>query len=126
VQSYLVSHQWVRELKRRGFKVAVGVYFRVSGSEEVWAGRYNEEKKRMTAAQASAHLSSEGTLGYEVIVPRSVTASEIQAVRALPQTLGWRYSPEAHTRGMFCGCSYCQRGQIKSRQIQRRYEAGAL
>jgi hypothetical protein len=126
VQDFVVSHQWVRELKRRGFKVAVGVYFRVPDAQEVWAGRYNEDKKPMSAAQATARLANERSLGYEVIIPRSVAPSEIQSVRALPQTVGWRYFPGAHGRGIFCGCKYCQRGQAKSRAIQQRYEQGAL
>lgn len=25
--NFLISHQWVREIKRRGFRSAVGVYF---------------------------------------------------------------------------------------------------
>src|ERR1051326_4315373 len=65
--NFLVSHQWVRELKRRGFRVAVGVYFRVPADELVWAGKYNEAKVRMSAAKAAAQLWREETLGFEVI-----------------------------------------------------------
>ena len=123
--NFLVSHQWVRELKKRGFKVAVGIYFRISDHEPVWAGKYNEEKVQVSAAEAAAFLSREQVLGYEAIIPRSVSPSEIEAVRALPQTLGWRHFPGAHERGIFCGCKYCQRGEIRSRRIQQRYEANA-
>jgi hypothetical protein len=126
VQNFLVSHQWVRELKKRGFKVAVGVYFRVPDAEPVWAGLYNEAKQPVSAAQAFAQLSQEGALGFEVIIPRSIAPREIQAIRSLPQTLGWRHFPGAHERGIFCGCKYCQRGEIKSRRIQQRYEENAL
>jgi hypothetical protein len=122
VPNFLIAHQWVRELKRRGFKVAVGVYFRVPDTEPVWAGRYNEAKQAVTAAQAFAWLAREQTLGFEALIPRSIAAAEIQSVKALPQTLGWRYFPGAHESGIFCGCPYCQRGQIKSRRIQLRYE----
>jgi hypothetical protein len=124
--NFLVSHQWVRELKRRGFKVAVGVYFRVSGEEQVWAGKYNEAKVQMSAAHATAQLRHEQTLGFEVILPRSVQASDIETIKALPQKLGWRYFPGAHERGIFCGCEYCQRGSIKSRRIRLAYEQRAL
>lgn len=48
VRDFLVSHQWLRELKRRGFKVAVGVYFRISDPQEVWAGKFNEERRACT------------------------------------------------------------------------------
>ena len=119
--NFLVSHQWVRELKKRGFKVAVGVYFRVPDAQQVWAGRYNQDKKLLTAAEATAYLAREQSLGYEVNIPRSILASEIQAIRSLPQTLGWRHFPESHTMDIFCGCKYCQRGEIKSRRIQERY-----
>jgi hypothetical protein len=69
VPDFVVTHQWVRELKKRGFRLAVGVYFRVPDDEPVWAGRFNEPKQPLTAAQASAWLSRERTLGYEVIIP---------------------------------------------------------
>lgn len=124
--NFVVSHQWVRELKRRGFRVAVGVYFRVPDDQEVWAGLYNQEKRRISAAQAAAQLSRDALLGFEVIVPRSIAPAEIRAIRSLPQTLGWRYFPGAHERGIFCGCKYCQRGNIKSRRIQERDEQNAL
>jgi hypothetical protein len=123
VPDFVVTHQWVRELKKRGFRVAVGVYFRVPDHEPVWAGRYNEQKQPLTAAQACAWLSRERTLGYEVIIPRSIAPSEIRAIRALPQVVGWRHFPDAHRQGIFCGCKFCMRGEIKSRRIRERYEA---
>ena len=123
--NFVVSHQWVRELKKRGFKVAAGVYFRIPDQEQVWAGVYNQEKLQVTAAEAAGFLAKEQVLGYEVIIPRSILASEIQAVRALPQTLGWRHFPDAHRKGIFCGCKFCMRGEIKSRRIQERYEQNA-
>lgn len=126
VPNYLLSHQWVRELKKRGFRVAVGVYFRIGDEESVFAGLYNEEKQLTTAAQAAAWLKDKEVLGFEVIIPRSISASEIRSIRSLPQGLGWRHFPGAHVRGIFCGCDYCQRGEIKSRRIRERYEAGAL
>lgn len=79
----------------------------------------------MTAAEAAAKLRSDQTLGYEVLIPRSILPTEIRAVRTLPQTLGWRHFPDAHRNGIFCGCSYCQRGEIKSRRIQERYASSA-
>jgi hypothetical protein len=121
VPNFLVTHQWVRELKRRGFNVAVGIYFSIPDDQPVWAGVYNQEKQQMLAAEAAATLHRDGALGYEVIIPRAITGSEITAVRALPQKLGWRYFPGAHERGVFCGCEYCQRGAIKSRKIRQAY-----
>lgn len=103
----------------------MGVYFRVPDAQLVWAGQYNQDKLPLTAAEATAFLAREEPLGYEVIIPRSVLASEIQGIRAIPQTLGWRHFPESHVKGIFCGCKYCQRGEIKSRRIQQRYAENA-
>jgi hypothetical protein len=125
ISNFVVSHQWVRELKKRGFKVAVGIYFRIPDEQPVWAGVYNQEKRQLSAAEAAGFLAREQILGYEVVIPRSILASEIQAIRALPQTLGWRHFPDAHRKGIFCGCKYCMRGEIKSRRIQERYEQNA-
>ena len=126
VQSFLLSHQWVRELKRRGHRTAVGVYFKLPTTERVWAGLYNKPKQEMTAGEAAAALRGMQKFGFEVIIPRSITAASITSVRMLPQKLGWRYYPDAHVRGIFCGCEYCMRGEIRSRKIRERYEKGEL
>src|ERR687898_1841758 len=65
VPNFLLSHQWVRELKRRGHKTAVGVYFKVSAQEAVWAGLYNQPKQQMTAAQATSALRGMQDFGFE-------------------------------------------------------------
>ena len=126
VPSFLLSHQWVRELKRRGHTTAVGVYFTVPSKESVWAGLYNQPKQRMSAAEAASLLRGMQEFGFEVIIPRSIAPRDIKSVRALPQKLGWRFYPDAHRRGIFCGCEYCMRGEIRSRKIRERYEAGEL
>lgn len=120
VPNFLVSHQWVRELKRREFRSAVGVYFRVPDDTEVWAGLFNTDKERLTAAQAAAHLHDTGTLGYEVILPRSIQPREITAVRPVP-AVGWRYFPAAKGRAP-CFCPYCQRGQRGARRAREQYD----
>lgn len=122
IDNFLLSHQWLRELKRRGFRVAVGVYFRVPDQEQVWAGRYNQPKTLLTAAEAAAWLRRDQLLGFEVIIPRAIAAADITAIRALPQTLGWRYYPGAHGVPV-CGCPYCQRGNYNSRRLRERYES---
>lgn len=122
IENFVVSHQWLRELKRNGFTTAVGVYFKISDTEQVWAGHYNQVKTQMTAVAAFAQLRENQTLGFEVVIPRSIKASEISYIRTLPQILGWRYFPDAKGKPPFCGCSYCQRGNIKSRRIRERYD----
>jgi hypothetical protein len=126
VQKFLLSHQWVRELKRRGHRTAVGVYFRVESDEPVWVGLYNETKRQITAGAAFRELSQMNSFGFEVIVPRSIPSKDITSIRNLRQTLGWRFYPDAHVRGIFCGCEYCMRGEIRGRKIRDRYEAGKL
>lgn len=120
--NFIISHQWLRELKSKGFRTAVGVYFRINNDELVWAGKYNEEKVQMTAAEAAGILTRDEILGFEVIIQRSIKASEVSGIRQLTQVVGWRHFPEAHGRPPFCGCSYCQRGNIKSKKIQQKYE----
>jgi hypothetical protein len=119
VADFTVTHQWLRELKTRGHRTAIGIYFRLPDDEPVWAGHYNEKKRRLTAAEAANALRTSGMLGYEVIVPRAIGPREISAIRALPQTLGWRYFPGSHDRRP-CACEYCQRGLIKARRVRER------
>lgn len=122
VPKYYVSHQWLRELKRRGQRVIVGVYFSLPDEETVWLGHFGGPPEEMTAAQAAGRVmhSSDG-LGLEVIVPRSIKPGEIRSIRPLRHVVGWRYKPGAHGEEP-CGCPRCQRGAIKSRKIRARYE----
>lgn len=119
-RNFYVSHQWLRELARRGQGPIVGIYFRVHDTEPVWIGHYNRGHTPMSAAEAVARFSSaEDPQGWEVIVPRRVDAREIQRVRALPQVVGWRYHPGAKgTRP--CPCSYCTRGDFGARRLRER------
>jgi len=119
VADFTVTHQWLRELKRRGHRTAIGIYFRLPDDEPVWAGQYNKAKAPLTAAEAANTLRQSGMLGYEVIIPRAIGPREITAIRALPQTIGWRFFPGSHDRAP-CGCDYCQRGEIKARRIRER------
>lgn len=121
VEDFMISHQWVRELKRRGHQLAVGIYFRLPDDEPVWAGLFNQDKEPMTAAEAASRLRTQRLLGYEVIVPRSIAASEISAVRPLPH-VGWRFFPESKGNPPRCLCRYCNRGDIKSRRMRGRLD----
>jgi hypothetical protein len=123
VSDFQLTHQWVRELKRSGFNTAVGVYFRIPDDAPVLAGLDNEEKRAMTASEAAALLQRSRLLGFETLIPQSIEARAIHAIRRLPQTVGWRYFPGAHERGIFCCCAYCQRGSFNSRKIRQAYEA---
>lgn len=122
-RNFYVSHQWLRELKRRGVGPMAGVYFRIDDCEIVSLGHYNQSHQEMTAAAAvAAMMSSESREGFEVIIRRKIKASEIHRVRALPQVVGWRYYPASHGRKP-CGCPCCcQRGEYGARKIRERYE----
>ncbi|MBV8200141.1 MAG: hypothetical protein JOZ15_05910 [Acidobacteria bacterium] len=119
--SFFVSHQWLRELKRRGAGPIAGVYFRISDGEPVWVGHYGQAHREMTAAEAVAEfMRSESREGWEVLVPRRIAASEIHRVRSLPQVVGWRYFPGAKGKPPFCTCEYCIKGQYGAARLRQR------
>lgn len=121
-RNFFVSHQWLRELKRRGAGPIVGVYCRVPDDQCVWVAHYSQAHQRMSAADAVALFLSDAALeGFEVIVPRKILSSEIHRIRKLPQIVGWRYYPGAHGRKP-CGCSFCQRGEFGGRKLRATYE----
>ena len=122
LENHLISHQWLRELKRRGVRVLVGVYFRLPSDEVVWAGRYNEPHRQMPLGEAIGILRSlPDALGFEMFVERKIQPAEIQKIRHLPQKIGWRYKPRAHGNRP-CGCSACQFGAYNSRKLQDAYD----
>ena len=121
IEDFMLTHQWVRELKRRGHGTAVGVYFRLDDDEPTWAGLYNEPKQALGAAQAAARLRVERALGYEVVIPRAIRAAEIRAVRVLP-AVGWRFFPQAKGKPPRCLCKYCVGSEIKSRRMRERLD----
>jgi hypothetical protein len=51
-RDFSVTHQWSRELKRRGARSLICGQFRVADDEVVSVGMYNREKISMTAAEA--------------------------------------------------------------------------
>lgn len=121
VPDFHTSHQWARELKRRGYRAMALVYFSLPDAEPVLVGRYNEPHRETTASGATREvmrLVDAG--GYEVIVERAIGPRELRRVAPAP-AVGWRYQPGAH-RPPFCLC--CSRGEIKI-QRQKRY-AGRL
>jgi hypothetical protein len=121
VQDFMLSHQWVRELARRGRRSSIGVYFRIPDEQLVWAGLYNGAKRSCTAASSAAELREKRILGYEVIIPRSILAAEITTIRSVP-AVGWRFSPQAKGKRPFCPCKFCTRGEIKARRLRERLD----
>jgi hypothetical protein len=120
--SYLVSHQWLRELKRSGQRTIVGVYFRLPRDERIWIGHYNREHQEMPAGEAIGLLMrTNEPLGYQIIVPRAIAASEVFAIRRVSQVTGWRYAPGAHQKPWLCPCPLClPKGSVRSRALRQR------
>lgn len=121
VRDFYVSHQWLRELKRRNAGPIVGVYFRIPDTDSVWIGHYNQNHREMTAAESVAEFdSADDAQGWEVVVPRRIGAKEIHKVRTLPQVVGWRYFPDAKGKPPFCSCKFCTRGEYGSKALRER------
>lgn len=126
IQNFYISHQWVRELKRRprGSGLIVGVYLRIPDDEIVRIGHYGylNEKEKLTATQAaSVMLECENRLGFEVIISRRIHRSEIHKIKRLPQGIGWRYRANSHGIRP-CPCRYCNRGTYGAQQIREKYD----
>ena len=121
-RSFCVSHQWLRELKRRGLGPIAGIYFRVPDDETVWVGHYNQPHQRMTAAEAVGLIASQPSPeGYQVIVPRKIARSEVHRFRTLPQVIGWRYQPGSHGSRP-CPCPVCLKGNFGARRIRQKFD----
>ncbi len=120
--SYYATHQWLRELKRKGHRVLVAVQFRLPDDEPVLASHYTRASVEMTAAEAVAMIAgAEDQQGYEVLVPRKILPGEIHAVRNVPQVVGWRYFPGAHGRRP-CACRVCvPKGDYGGAKLRRRF-----
>jgi hypothetical protein len=120
-RDFYISHQWLRELKRRNQGAIAGVYFRIPDDERVWIGHYGLAHRWMTAAEAVAEfMSAADVQGWEVVIPRRIEASEVHRVRRLPQVVGWRFSPGAKGKPPFCTCKFCTRGEYGARRLRER------
>jgi len=120
-RSFYVSHQWLREIKRRGQGPVGAVYFRIADEEIVWVGHYNRGYRKMSAAEAVALIAKqEHSEGYEVICRCRIPSSQIRRIKRLPQVVGWRYYPGAHGNKP-CVCPVCQRGEYGARRIRERF-----
>lgn len=96
VANFQMTFQWLRELKRRGHRLACGIQFRIDDTEAVFIGHYNQVPQGMTAAQSIVFfLQAENPRGLQVVVPRPIAAREITAIRSIPQVTGWRFHPAA-------------------------------
>src|SRR5262249_570158 len=78
ITEYSTTHEWGRELKRRGIRTLICVQFKIPNAESVLVGKYNGEKLKLTASAAVAEvLKHNNPMGLEVIVPRKILPKEI-------------------------------------------------
>jgi hypothetical protein len=120
VPNFATTHQWARELKRRGIKTLLCVQFKIPDEDLVLIGKYNGEKQKLTASEAlDAVLHRSDPMGLEVVIPRRITAREITRTYPAPHITGWRYYPNAKGKPPFCHCKWCNRGEIRAGRIMR-------
>lgn len=117
--NFYASHQWLRELKRRGMRSISGVYFRARADMMVYVGRYSLEHRFVPLGHAAGLIMHDpDPVGMQIIIPSSISSKAIQAVREVPQVTGWRYYPDSHKRLWTCMCEYCcdsLKGDIKAK-----------
>lgn len=122
LKDFMVSHQWLRELKRRGIRTIAAVQFRLPDDQPVKVGHYGRDRLETTAAGAvRIFREHQSPLGLEVLIPRKIQPDEIRRIYVPTQLVGWRFSPGAKGRKP-CGCPYCARGEINSRKRRDEYE----
>ena len=120
-RNFYLSHQWLRELKRRNRGPIAGVYFRIPDDEKVWVGHYNQVHQWMSASEAvEEFMAAEDPRGWEVVIPRRIVPDEIHRTRELPQILGWRFSPGAKGKPPYCTCRFCIRGDYGAKRLRER------
>ncbi len=135
LESFTLTHQWMRELKRWGRTTLVAVAFRIPDDQAVFARHYLDLPHFMTAAEAVGIIrAAPDHRGYEVMVPRRIAAGEIVRIRILPRAIGWRYYPAAKNSDRRpCDCPMClPRAEVKAKryrdriaELQARYDARA-
>ncbi len=122
VPNYTTTHQWARELKRRGVRTLICVQFKSPNDELVWVGKYASHKLQMTAsAAAAAVMKHTDPMGLEVIIPRKIRPGEITRTYLAPRITGWRYFPTAKGKKP-CRCRICLRGDIRAQRLMPKEE----
>lgn len=117
LESYTLTHQWMRELKRFGTTTLVAFTVRVPDDELVFFRHFSSAPCAATAAESVGVIrNAEDPRGYEIIIPRRIEPKEIAGFRTLPRAIGWRYYPGAKNQPMkTCDCPCCMpRGEVKA------------
>jgi hypothetical protein len=120
VADYMTTYNWSREMTRHRGRL-VAVQFRIPDAEDVRLGHYTAPSEVVTAAQAVGIIREvPDARGFEVLIPRSISAGEVTHIRSAPR-VGWRYSPTAKgTANALCPCPVCRtRGEVGEAAIRR-------
>jgi hypothetical protein len=122
LSSFLLTHQWVRELRRWHPGVLVAVDVRVPDDEMVLVGHYRRKPVELPASEAVGLVRrATDPRGYEIFVPRAIGAGEVRRVRGVSQGIGWRYWPDAHGARP-CVCPVCvQPGLPGAGKLRKRF-----
>ena len=116
VANFQTTFQWLRELRRRGFRKMCAIQFKIPDAEIVSVGRYAQPHIDMTAAEAVATFRRlDDARGFEVLIVRAIKPKEITRLRSVPQVVGWRYYPEAKGKLPL----WPRKGEIKGSRIRR-------
>lgn len=123
LESYTLTHQWMRELKRSGQTTLSAITFKTPDGERVFARHFSNAPVAMTAAEAVAVIRSvPDARGYEIVIPRRIQPAEIKGVRILPRAIGWRYYPDAKNKPLkTCDCPCCMpKGEVNAARYRAR------
>ena len=119
LESFAITYQWVRELRRHHDERVLAVYVRGNDDERVLVGRYGQLHQETTLGEAIRWVRAH-PWGAQVVLPRSVSAREVHAVRPITQLVGWSQVPH-DTALTDCVCVACL--PPGSRDIGRRARA---
>ena len=123
LESYTLTHQWMRELKRLGATTLAAFTIKIPDNEPVFVRHFASAPCGTSAAEAVRTIRNAGDQrGFEVIIPRRIDPKEIETARVLPRAIGWRYAPSAEGQPMkTCDCPYCMpRGEVKAARYRNR------
>ncbi|MDR3157434.1 MAG: hypothetical protein LBU11_00150 [Zoogloeaceae bacterium] len=99
-------------------KTILAVQFHVPSDQEVFIGQYNGDFMKVAASEALGIFEAHETgLGLEAVIPRPVARSEIRRAYTPNQVLGWRFYPTAKGKKPFCGCKFCNHGEINAYRV---------
>jgi hypothetical protein len=86
-ENFVINHQWMRELRRRRGQTLLAARVRLSDSESVLLGKYNEDHIEVSAAQAVGILREPQLLLWSCVstlLVLPIVMSQLLVALALP------------------------------------------